>query len=129
MTEMSAGMDLYANLKNNLIIKKSKTSLIKTGIKIVLDKNYEAQIRSRSGIALKYGVVVLNSPGTIDADYRGEIAVILINLGENDFLIERGNRIAQLVVNKIKRIKFIICKENEICSTQRGQGGFGHTGI
>jgi dUTP pyrophosphatase len=129
MTEMAAGMDLYANVNQNIIIKKNQTALIKTGIKIMLDKNYEAQIRSRSGLALNNSVVVLNSPGTIDADYRGEIGVILINFGDNDFLVKRGNRIAQLVINKIHRVNFIICEESELISSARNEKGFGHTGI
>lgn len=125
-TRGSAGMDLHANVENEVVIEKGKTKLIKTGIKISIPEDYEVQVRARSGLALKYGITLLNSPGTIDSDYRGEINVILINLGENDYKIKRGERIAQIVVNKIERINFELV--TKLDDTIRGERGFGHTG-
>lgn len=126
MTEMAAGMDLYANVENCIIIKSGEYKLISTGIKIEMPPGYEAQIRPRSGLALKYGVTMLNSPGTIDSDYRGEIKVIMINFGSEDFEIKRGERIAQMVISKAEQVIF---KEvNQLSSSKRGENGFGHTG-
>ena len=126
-TNKSAGMDLRACITENIIIKPMERKLIKTGIAISIPENYEVQIRPRSGLALKQGITVLNTPGTIDADYRGEIGVILINLGENDFIVERGMRIAQMVVNPIVQAELI--EVEELDATQRGEGGFGSTGV
>jgi len=126
-TENSAGMDLLSANVQDIVIKPGKRALIKTGIAIALPTGFEAQIRSRSGLALKNGVVVLNSPGTIDSDYRGEIGVILINLGEEDFVITRGTRIAQMVIAHHKNAQFQ--EVAELDETARGVGGFGSTGI
>ena len=126
-TNKSAGMDLRACITENITIKPMERKLIKTGIAISIPENYEVQIRPRSGLALKQGITVLNTPGTIDADYRGEIGVILINLGENDFIVERGMRIAQMVVNPIVQAELI--EVAELDATQRGEGGFGSTGV
>ncbi|MCC2645764.1 MAG: dut [Burkholderiales bacterium] len=126
-TEQSAGMDLLAAVTNDIVLKKGERKLIPTGIKIALPKGYEAQVRPRSGLALKNGVTVLNTPGTIDADYRGEVGVILINLGDEDFIITRGMRIAQMIIAKFEQASF---SEVQVLSeTARGEGGFGSTGV
>jgi dUTP pyrophosphatase len=125
-TLLSAGMDIRAFLDQPLIIKPLERALIKTGLYIELPKSYEAQVRSRSGLALKKGITVLNSPGTIDADYRGEIGVILINLSNENFNISTGDRIAQLVVSKHERVDWELCKSLD--QTNRGDRGFGSTG-
>ena len=124
----SAGMDLYAAVDSEIIINKGAYKLIPTGLVIALPNNIEAQIRPRSGLALKSGITVLNSPGTIDSDYRGEIGVILINHGEKDFIIRRGMRIAQIIISPFSQITL---KEGELekFETTRGSGGFGSTGI
>lgn len=122
----SAGMDLRSNIKTDIILKPNQRAIVPTGIFIALPKGYEAQVRSRSGLAAKYGVTVLNSPGTIDADYRGEIGVILINFSENDFIIKNGDRIAQIVIAKHERAIWEEC--NDLSKTERGSGGFGSTG-
>ena len=119
-------MDLYANLDEPVIIEKGKIKLIPTGLFIALPLGYEAQIRSRSGMTLKFGIVVANGIGTIDCDYRGEIQVILINLGEKDYTIDPGERIAQMVINQYSRAVFE--KEEVLNDTLRGEGGFGHSG-
>ena len=126
-TNGSSGMDLSANIDKQIKIEPGKTSIIPTGISVSIPKNFEIQIRSRSGLAAKSHISVLNSPGTIDADYRGEIKVILINLGNKTFVIERGARIAQMVLCPIVKAKF---KEvDSLDGTNRGTGGFGSTGI
>ncbi|MBT3442360.1 MAG: dUTP diphosphatase [Flavobacteriaceae bacterium] len=125
-TLLSAGMDIRAFLDQPLIIKPLERALIKTGLYIELPKSYEAQVRSRSGLALKKGITVLNSPGTIDADYRGEIGVILINLSNEKFNISTGDRIAQLVVSKHERVDWELSKSLD--QTNRGDRGFGSTG-
>ena len=122
----SAGMDLRSNIKTDMTLKPNQRAIVPTGIFIALPKGYEAQVRSRSGLAAKYGVTVLNSPGTIDADYRGEIGVILINFSENDFIIKNGDRIAQIVIAKHERAIWEEC--NDLSKTKRGSGGFGSTG-
>ena len=122
----SAGMDLRSNIKTDITLKPNQRAIVPTGIFIALPKGYEAQVRSRSGLAAKYGVIVLNSPGTIDADYRGEIGVILINFSENDFIIKNGDRIAQIVIAKHERAIWEEC--NDLSKTERGSGGFGSTG-
>ena len=126
-TLLSAGMDIRAFLDQPLIIKPLERALIKTGLYIELPKSYEAQVRSRSGLALKKGITVLNSPGTIDADYRGEIKVILINLGNEDFQVKRGDRIAQMILCPIAKVEFE--EVENLPESVRGQGGFGSTGI
>tara|TARA_Y100000741_G_scaffold339986_1_gene301218 strand:+ start:294 stop:743 length:450 start_codon:yes stop_codon:yes gene_type:complete len=123
----SAGVDLYAATKKDIIIKRNKYKLIPTGIKIALPDLFEAQIRPRSGIAFKYGVTVLNSPGTIDTDYRGEIGVILINHGNKDFRIKHGMRIAQMIISKFTQVSFK--EKKDLDKTKRGSGGFGSTGV
>ena len=126
-TTASAGMDLRANLTESIVLKPFERVLVKTGLFIELPVGYEAQVRPRSGLALKKGITVLNTPGTIDADYRGEIGVILINLSNEDFVIENGERIAQLVIAKYEQAELI--EVNELSETQRGAGGFGSTGV
>jgi len=122
----SAGMDLRANLTEPVVLKPLERKLIPTGLFIELPVGYEAQIRPRSGLALKRGITVLNSPGTIDADYRGEICVILINLSGEEFVIENGERICQMVVASHETVEWQLVEKLE--ETKRGEGGFGHTG-
>lgn len=127
MTKGSCGMDLYANVEETIILNQFDIKLIPTGIAISLPEGYEAQIRPRSGLAYKNGISLVNSPGTIDSDYRGEICAIMINLGKEPFEVKRGDRIAQMVINKVE-IPTIIEVEN-LDSTKRGEGGFGSTGL
>ncbi len=125
-TELSAGMDLRANTDKPITLKPLGRALIKTGLFIELPEGYEAQIRPRSGLAYKHGISVLNTPGTIDADYRGEIGIILVNLSNEDFTINDGERICQMIISKHEKAELI---EVEILNkTERGSGGFGHTG-
>lgn len=126
-TEFSAGMDVRANIGAPIVLKPLGRALVKTGLFLELPKGCECQVRPRSGLALKKGITVLNSPGTIDADYRGEVGVILINLSNEDFTIEDGERIAQLVFAKHKQAKFKLV--DSLSETGRGAGGFGSTGI
>ncbi|HMS44637.1 MAG TPA: dUTP diphosphatase [Alphaproteobacteria bacterium] len=126
-TAQSAGMDLCAAISNPVTIMPGKWTLIGTGIAVALPPDCEAQIRPRSGLALKNGVTILNSPGTIDADYRGEVGIILINHGENPFIVEPGQRIAQMVIATYKRALWQ--EVEELPSTNRGTGGFGSTGV
>jgi dUTP pyrophosphatase len=127
MTRGSAGMDLYANVDVDVTLAKGSIKLVPTGIAIALDEGYEAQIRPRSGLAAKYGISLVNTPGTIDSDYRGEINVIMINFGDKNFVVKRGDRIAQMVINKIEIPEIIeVC---ELDNTSRGNGGFGSTGV
>jgi dUTP pyrophosphatase len=126
-TEQSAGMDLYANLSQPITLKPLQRALISTGLFMALPKGYEAQVRPRSGLAFKKGITVLNSPGTIDADYRGEIGVILVNLSNEDFIVEDGERIAQMVIAKHEQAEWI--EVQELSATERGAGGFGSTGV
>lgn len=125
-TELSAGMDLRANLEEEITLKSLERKLIPTGLYIELPKGFEAQIRPRSGLALKHGISVLNTPGTIDADYRGEIGIILVNLSGEDFVIKDGERVCQMIINKHETIDWIQVEDLE--ATERGAGGFGHTG-
>ena len=126
-TPMSAGFDLRANLKEPVILKAGDRMLIGTGLFIALEPGYEAQVRPRSGLALKKGITVLNAPGTVDADYRGEVGVILYNASKEDFVIEPGERIAQMVIAKYEQISW---KQVEVLNeTERGAGGYGHTGV
>ena len=127
-TDFSAGMDIRAYLpEGNVVLKPLERALIKTGLFIELAEGYEAQIRPRSGLALKKGITVLNSPGTIDADYRGEIGVVLVNLSNQDFVVEDGERVAQMVIAKHERVDWEVVEV--LSDTVRGDGGFGHTGI
>ena len=126
-TEQSADMDLRANISNPIVLKPMERRLIPTGLHIALPAGYEAQVRPRSGLALKKGITVLNAPGTIDADYRGEVGVVLINLSQEDFVVNDGERIAQMVVARHEKADFI---EVEVLDeTERGEGGYGHTGV
>ncbi|WP_024993041.1 dUTP diphosphatase [Phocaeicola paurosaccharolyticus] len=125
-TEQSAGLDIRANIDTPIELKPLQRCLVPTGLYMALPKGYEAQVRPRSGLAIKKGIGVLNSPGTIDADYRGEICVILINLSSENFIIEDGERVAQLVISKFEQTQW---DEVEVLDeTERGDGGFGHTG-
>ena len=126
-TLQSAGMDLRANLEAPIVLKPMERCLIPTGIRIALPEGYEAQICPRSGLALKHGITVLNAPGIIDADFRAEIGVILINLSNEDFVVNNGDRIAQMVVARHEHVDFIVV--DELDETERGTGGFGHTGV
>ena len=126
-TAASAGMDLKANIDAAIVLKPLERAIIKTGLFIALPVGYEAQVRPRSGLAAKKGITVLNSPGTVDADYRGEIGVILVNLSNEDFTINDGERIAQLVIAKHERAEWIAV--SELDETKRGAGGFGSTGV
>lgn len=125
-TDQSAGMDLTAALEEAIELGPWERMLIPTGLSIALPAGYEAQVRPRSGLALKHGVTVLNTPGTIDADYRGEIGVILVNMSQNSFTIERGMRIAQMVIAKHAKVEWEVAEELD--QTDRGAGGFGSTG-
>lgn len=126
-TSMSAGMDLRANLQENIVLRPLERVLVPTGLYIALPQGYEAQVRPRSGLALKHGITVLNTPGTIDADYRGELRIILINLSNDDFIIEDGERIAQMVIARCEQAE--LTEVDVLDETERGKGGFGHTGI
>lgn len=125
-TALAAGMDLRANLEQPIVLKPLERTLVPTGIYLQLPEGYEAQIRPRSGLAIKHGIGIVNSPGTIDADYRGEIRVILVNLSNEDFTIQDGERVCQMVIAQHARVEW----ENveSLDETQRGAGGFGHTG-
>nr|QNO54393.1 deoxyuridine 5'-triphosphate nucleotidohydrolase [Methanosarcinales archaeon ANME-1 ERB7] len=125
-TEDASGLDLYAAIGGPILIQPGEIKLIPTGIMLSIPSGYEGQIRPRSGIALKYGITVLNTPGTIDADYRGEVNIILINMGKQSFLINSGDRIAQLVFNRVIKAEFELAEELD--ETRRNDGGFGHTG-
>ncbi len=126
-TEYSAGMDLRANLDNPIVLKPMERAIVPTGLFIELPEGYEAQIRPRSGLAAKFGITVLNSPGTIDADYRGEIKAILVNLSTEPFTINDGERICQMVIAQYAKAEIV--EVEELSETVRGEGGFGHTGV
>lgn len=126
-TPQSAGMDLRANIDEDITLKPMQRALIPTGLFMALPPGYEAQVRPRSGLALKHGITVLNSPGTIDADYRGEIKVLLVNFSDTDFVVRDGERIAQMVIAKHENADFI--EVEELDETLRGAGGYGHTGV
>ena len=126
-TPQSAGMDLRANLSEPITLHPMERRLIPTGLHIALPEGYEAQVRPRSGLALKHGLTVLNTPGTIDADYRGEIGVVLINLSQEDFVINDGERIAQMVIARHDQGDLVVVEELD--QTERGEGGYGHTGV
>lgn len=125
-TPLSAGMDLRANISAPILLRPMERVLVPTGLRIALPEGYEAQIRPRSGLALRHGVTLLNAPGTIDADYRGEIGVVLANLSAKDFIIDDGERIAQLVIARHERVDWEVVETLD--ETERGEGGFGHTG-
>lgn len=126
MTAHAAGMDLYADLDNDLVLNPGERDLVPTGIAIELPAGYEAQIRPRSGLAIKHGITLVNSPGTIDPDYRGEIGVIMINHGDKPFVVRRGERIAQIVFASFARGELV--EVGDLNESPRGKGGFGHTG-
>lgn len=126
-TPQSAGMDLRANINESLTLHPMERKLITTGIYMALPIGYEAQIRPRSGLALKHGITVLNTPGTVDADYRGEVMVLLVNLSQEDFIVNDGERIAQMVIAKHEQADFV--EVTELDETDRGDGGYGHTGV
>jgi len=126
-TPLSAGLDLRANVKADVIIAPGERALIPTGIKIALPKGYEAQVRPRSGLALKYGIGMVNSPATVDADYRGELKAILINWGSEPFVVRRGERIAQMVLSRVAMVEFV--EVDSLPESARGEGGFGHSGV
>ncbi len=126
-TSQSAGMDLRANLDAPVTLHPLERRLIPTGLHIALPKGFEAQVRPRSGLALKHGITVLNSPGTIDADYRGELMVLLVNLSDTDFVVNNGERIAQMVVARHEVVEWE--PVGELDETERGEGGYGHTGV
>ena len=126
-TSQSAGMDLRANIDESIVLHPMERRLVPTGLHIALPQGFEAQIRPRSGRALKHGITVLNTPGTIDADYRGELMVLLINFSDTDFVINDGERIAQMVVARHEQIEFQLV--DELDDTERGAGGYGHTGV
>ena len=126
-TPQSAGMDLRANIDEPITLHPLERRLIPPGLHIALPEGYEAQVRPRSGLALKHGLTVLNTPGTIDADYRGEIGVVLVNLSKEDFVINDGERIAQMVIARHEQADFVVVEELD--QTERGEGGYGHTGV
>ena len=127
MSSASAGMDLYAAVNQEMVIPSGEWRLVPTGLSMALPSGYEAQVRPRSGLALKNGISVLNTPGTIDSDYRGEVGIILMNHGKKDFIIKRGDRIAQMIINKIEHP--VIFEVESLEETARSSGGFGHTGV
>lgn len=125
-TEHSAGMDLRANIDEDIVLKPLGRTLVKTGLFLEIPEGYEAQIRPRSGLAINKGVTVLNSPGTIDADYRGEVGIILVNLSSEDFIIKDGERICQMIIARHEKAEWV--EVDNLIETERGAGGFGHTG-
>lgn len=125
-TKHSAGMDIRANIDSDIVMKPLARTLIGTGLYLEIPEGYEAQIRPRSGLALKKGVTVLNSPGTIDADYRGEVGIILVNLSDQDFIVKDGERICQMVIARHEKAEWV--QVDNLLETERGAGGFGHTG-
>ena len=126
-TLQSAGMDLRANLDEPIVLRPLERCLVPTGLYIALPEGYEAQVRPRSGLALKRGITVLNAPGTVDADYRGEVGVLLINLSQEDFVVNDGERVAQMVIARHEQADFEVV--TELGETERGAGGYGHTGV
>ena len=126
-TAASAGMDIRANIEQEVVLKPMERLLIPTGLYMEIPLGFEAQIRPRSGLAFKHGITVLNSPGTIDADYRGELKILLINFSESNFSIQHGDRIAQMIISKHETVAW--CEVSELSATSRGAGGYGHTGV
>ncbi|MBN1411503.1 MAG: dUTP diphosphatase [Spirochaetales bacterium] len=127
-SDSASGADLKANITEDIILKPLERAIVPTGLRVQIPDGFEAQVRPRSGLAVKHGITVLNTPGTIDADYRGEVKVILINLNNNEYTIKRGDRIAQIVFSRVEKADFILSTQ-EIDKTQRGEGGFGSTGL
>lgn len=127
MTPGSSGIDLYAAPDSDISLAPGSVTLMPTGIALAIPEGYEAQIRPRSGLALKHGLTLLNTPGTIDADYRGEIMLIVINLGDKEYIVKRGDRIAQMIFARVERARLVITENLD--DTERGSGGFGHTGL
>lgn len=127
MTPGASGVDIYAAVEEEVVISPGQIFLVPTGLAVAIPEGYEAQIRPRSGLALKHGITLLNTPGTIDADYRGEIKVIVINLGDKEYILKRGERIAQMVFTRVEKVEWEETDDLEI--TERGDGGFGHTGV
>ena len=127
MSSGASGMDLYAAVKETTLIQPGEVALIPTGIKIALSEGFEAQVRPRSGLAARHGIGILNSPGTIDSDYRGEIKIIMFNFSKESFEVNRGDRIAQMVITRVARA--ILTEQDDLEDTKRGSGGFGHTGV
>lgn len=125
-TDASAGMDVRANIDRDIVLRPMERALVKTGLYLEIPEGYEAQIRPRSGLAINKGITVLNSPGTIDADYRGEVGIILINLSSEDFVIKDGERICQMIISRHEKAEWI--SVDNLLGTERGEGGFGHTG-
>ncbi|MBR6087957.1 MAG: dUTP diphosphatase [Prevotella sp.] len=125
-TPQSAGMDLRADIEESVTLQPLERHLFPTGLRIALPEGYEAQVRPRSGLALKHGITVLNSPGTIDADYRGEVGVVLVNVSNEPFTVEPGERIAQMVIARHEQAEFVVVEELD--ATERGEGGYGHSG-
>ena len=125
-TSLSAGVDLYACIDEDVLLNPGEKALVSSGLRVALPPGYEAQIRPRSGLALKHGISIVNTPGTVDADYRGIIGIILINHGKEPFVVKRGERIAQMVINKVAQAEWDIVESLD--ETDRGEGGFGHTG-
>jgi len=125
-TPQSAGMDLRADIEESVTLQPLERHLFPTGLRIALPEGYEAQVRPRSGLALKHGITVLNSPGTIDADYRGEVGVVLVNVSNEPFTVEPGERIAQMVIARHEQAEFVVVEELD--TTERGEGGYGHSG-
>lgn len=126
-TPQSAGLDLRADIKEPVTLRPMQRQLVPTGLRMALPEGYEAQVRPRSGLALKHGITVLNSPGTVDADYRGELGVLLVNLSNEDFTINPGERIAQMVIARCEQAELVAVEELD--DTERGEGGYGHTGV
>lgn len=127
MSEAASGFDIFAAVPESTVIQPGERALIPTGFALEMPEGIEAQIRPRSGLAMKHGITLLNTPGTIDSDYRGEIKIIMINFGDQPFTINRGDRVAQMVFLELPKV--VLLEKEEISTTQRGQGGFGHTGI
>jgi dUTP diphosphatase len=126
MSEHAAGMDVYAAVKEDVVLGSGETKLIPTGMSMEVPNGYEVQVRPRSGLALKHSISLMNSPGTIDADYRGELGIILSNFGKEDFIVKRGERVAQIIVAPVVQVKVV--QVEEVSETERGAGGFGSTG-
>ncbi len=127
MTTHAAGYDLYTSAETPIALEPGKVKLVPTGISIGIPEGYEAQIRPRSGLALKHGIGILNAPGTIDSDYRGEVGIIMYNFGDKTYTVEPGSRIAQMIISRCEAVEFVVVEE--LSETERGTGGFGHTQI
>lgn len=126
MTPQSAGMDIYAAIENDVVLEKGEIALLPTGFAVAIPEGFEAQIRPRSGLAVKHGIGLINSPGTIDADYRGEVKIAVINLGKKSYIFKRGDRVAQMVIKRVYQARLEVVERLD--ETERNTGGFGHTG-